>query len=201
MSKFKCKTYSEAIGKLRNWYQTLTNQRLRDDFGPPNRLPQKAPNLPWKSSGGTGPSWTVTLKYSSGQNGVLKMGLIVSGKLSTGEFEFSLPRQREVVYQRDSYERARNDAIKFLQDRGVHFDGSKTRMLGTLGDLKGKKIGWESPASSVFKWEFRLDYDPNSDKAGHFNVKFQSETADDAAAFTFPGGKEMVDKQVENNER
>jgi hypothetical protein len=94
----------------------------------------------------------------------------------------------ELEYQYDTIERARNAAIKWLENQGAVFGPHRRIAIGRLGVLEGKEVGISSTQKPF--WRIRLDYDP--DKGPHFNVEFGEGTRRKKAAFKFPGTEDTI---------
>jgi hypothetical protein len=87
-------------------------------------------------------------------------------------------------------ERARNEAIRWLEDRGVVFGPRREMVPGRLGVLTGKEVGVSSEPGQRPFWRLRLDYDP--DKGPHFNAEYESDPRRQKQAFTFIGSDGLM---------
>jgi len=87
-------------------------------------------------------------------------------------------------------ERARNEAIRWLEDRGVVFGPRRDIVPGRLGVLTGKEVGVSSERGQQPFWRLRLDYDPV--KGPHFNVEYDSGPRRQKHAFTFIGNEGVM---------
>ena len=96
----------------------------------------------------------------------------------------------ETVHQCATIEQARNEAIAWLEQKGVQFGPHRKIEIGRLGLLTGHEIGVSSGGGTP--WRLRLDYDPM--KGAHFNVEYDKGPGREKAAFCFPGGEKLIEK-------
>ena len=90
-----------------------------------------------------------------------------------------------------SLERARNEAIRWLESKGVRFGHNRQIELGRLeaSALRNSEVGVSSPPGHRPFWRLRLDYDP--DKGCHYNAEFNGGTRE-KVAFCFPGTEDLI---------
>jgi hypothetical protein len=97
---------------------------------------------------------------------------------------------REPVTECLFLERARNEAIKWLESRGVTFGPYRKIVIGRMGVLQGKEVGVRTEEGQFPFWRLRLDYDPG--KGPHFNAEFGSGLFREKRAFTFNGTEDLI---------
>jgi hypothetical protein len=98
----------------------------------------------------------------------------------------------EITVKCETYERARNAAIKWLEKRAVKFGPQRKVEIGRLQtavNLFGKEVGVSG--DNPF-WRLRLDEDPG--KGPHFNAEFGKGTSREKAAFLFQATDQMMEK-------
>ena len=90
-----------------------------------------------------------------------------------------------------SLERARNEAIRWLESKGVRFGPYREIEIGRLerSALNGKEVGVRSPPGHRPFWRLRLDYDPT--KGCHFNAEIKGQSHE-KIAFCFPGDESLI---------
>ena len=96
----------------------------------------------------------------------------------------------EELHHFSTIERARNAAIKWLENQQVSFGPHRKIEIGRLGVMTGQEVG-VSASQDPF-WRIRLDYDPA--KLAHFNVECGKGTSRQKAAFCFPGSEQLMEK-------
>lgn len=96
----------------------------------------------------------------------------------------------EIQQSYNFIEQARNAAIEWIEKRAPAAFGPYRKIeIGRLGVLKGKEVGVSAAGAAPF-WRLRLDYDPG--KGAHFNAEVGTGPGRQKAAFTFPGGEELI---------
>ena len=98
----------------------------------------------------------------------------------------------EATYKYTTYEKARNAAIKWLEERAVKFgpDRKIERGRRSTSVLFGKEVG-VSATTDPF-WRLRLDYDAT--KGPHFNAEFGKGPSREKAAFWFTANEQQMEK-------
>jgi filamentous hemagglutinin len=95
-----------------------------------------------------------------------------------------------------SIEQARNEAIKWLEERNVSFGPYRKIEIGRMGVMTGREIGVS--ADGGIWWRLRIDYDPI--KEAHYNAEVGRRSAREKMAFCFPGGEELINTIAKNRD-
>jgi hypothetical protein len=94
-----------------------------------------------------------------------------------------------------TFEQARNAALEKL---GAIDQATRTPVIGRIGSLQGKVVGFETRVNGVFK-RFRIDWDPSI--GPHINVEIGKGSTREKFHITWQGHLDDVLKQVEGQGR
>ncbi|MBJ9721195.1 RHS repeat protein [Acinetobacter calcoaceticus] len=104
-------------------------------------------------------------------------------------------REEEIIKQTASFEAARKEALQLI---GPLVPGTRQDQIGSLGEGKGKKVGFFGISAAKKEYvRYRLDYDPI--KGPHINVDVGKGICGKRYAIKFPGNEKTFITLLKRN--